>query len=49
MLRKYLYQLYSNNTWIKTLFLYDIDKIENLSEQEQEELSDLVNNETINN
>ncbi|KAL5246209.1 hypothetical protein ACI65C_013617 [Semiaphis heraclei] len=44
ILRKYFHQLDPNNTWIRNPFHCDIEKIENLSEQEQDELIDLVTN-----
>lgn len=44
ILRKYFHQPDPNNTWIRNPFHCDIEKIENLSEQEQDELIDLVTN-----
>ncbi|XP_025207725.1 zinc finger BED domain-containing protein 5-like, partial [Melanaphis sacchari] len=38
ILRKYFHQPDPNNTWIRNPFHCDIEKIENLSEQEQDEL-----------
>jgi len=49
ILRKYFHQPDSNNTWIRNPFSCDIEKIENLSEQEQHELIDLVTNGTMKN
>ncbi|XP_050528105.1 zinc finger BED domain-containing protein 5-like [Daktulosphaira vitifoliae] len=46
ILRKYFHQPDPNNTWIRNPFSCDIEKIENLSEQEQDELIDLVTNAT---
>lgn len=48
-LRKYFHQPDPNNTWIRNPFFCNIEKIENLSEQEQDELIDLVNNGTLKN
>ncbi|KAL4147955.1 hypothetical protein QTP88_002268 [Uroleucon formosanum] len=44
ILRKYFHQPDPNNTWIRNPFSCDIEKIENLSEQEQDELIDWVTN-----
>ncbi|XP_022161684.1 zinc finger BED domain-containing protein 5-like [Myzus persicae] len=44
ILRKYFHQSDPNNTWIRNPFYCDIEKIENLSEQEEDELIDLVTN-----
>jgi len=49
ILRKYFHQPDPNNTWIRNPFSCDIEKIENLSEQEQDELIDLVTNGTMKN
>ncbi|KAL4126234.1 hypothetical protein QTP88_010460 [Uroleucon formosanum] len=49
ILRKYFHQPDPNNTWIRNPFSCDIEKIENLSEQEQDELIDLVTNGKIKN
>jgi len=49
ILRKYFHQPDPNNTWIRSPFSCDIEKIENLSEQEQDELIDLVTNGTMKN
>jgi len=48
-LRKYFHRPDPNNTWIRNPFSCDIEKIENLFEQEQDELIDLVKNGTIKN
>uniref|UniRef100_A0A2S2QJW1 Zinc finger BED domain-containing protein 5 n=1 Tax=Sipha flava TaxID=143950 RepID=A0A2S2QJW1_9HEMI len=49
ILRKYFHQPDPNNTWIRNPFSCDIEKIKNLSEQEQDELIDLVTNGTMKN
>jgi len=45
--RKYFHQPDPNNAWIRNTFFCDIEKIENLSEQEQDEFIYLVNNGTM--
>jgi hypothetical protein len=49
ILGKYFYQPDPKNTWIRNLFFYVIEKIENISEQEQDELIDLITNGTMKN
>lgn len=48
-IRTYFRQPNRNNTWIRNPFFCDMEKTENLTKQEQDELIDLMNNGTIKN